>query len=594
MLEKTKLEEISSELPEQERRELLARITRSLSKETGAEYSRIELKQEERDRLLTEELQTINFWTRFFLWLRSLFSGKSRRDLFVDLKIKQLKRGIRHKSSGLTGFETRDISTKFARQLFDLYYAAFSLRSMFQAFHADQEFRSRAITHLFDAKLPDAKKTLEDFLSVEEMEKIFHDTNSEEEVHKRLQRSFNDYTKRIPDKLVRQLEEGIKPFTYLRNLVLFSFASTFRHFNYQPAPGVLEDKYPFFTNAPVMLMLDQLERLWHALSLAASLGAEWFCHEELISFYLEYRQQAEEGDAEDLELDPEEGAVERINTLGELVDSANDTLRKIPLLDLLRYFRKDPYFRLTFAVPRFRTKPLYVSGLRERIFEQLEERISEVKKHVIENKIKEIFKTDQLYEMFYYVETPSYDYSALELPYFCHTKSLKVLYNYLSKIYKGFIQETLQIANAYIVSGNRIIQTRLNQYAAGLEELEAKLVLLDRSLAPDEDDGKNLLRLRHRLETDLTQQKLYRAFVSQKDKEARELIDQGTEYLAGIKRVFDDLIASPMESIKSALKTLHFFKGKNQTLSNLLHVVSEVIADFQELLAQLVSLEKSS
>ncbi|UCF98951.1 MAG: hypothetical protein JSV89_05265 [Spirochaetaceae bacterium] len=593
MLEKTKLEEISSELPEHERRELLARITRSMGREAHGEYSRIELKQEERERLLAEEMQNLSFWTRFFLWLKGLLSGKSKRDLFVGLKINQLKRGIRHKSSGLTGFETRDLAPKFARQLFDLYHASFSLRGLFQAFHSDQEFRSRAITYLFDNKLPDAKRTLEDFLSTEEMERIFHDTGSEEEVRKRLLRKFNDYAKRIPDKLVRQLEEGIKPLVYLKNLILFSYANTFRHFNYQPTPGVLADKYPYFTNAPVMLMLEQLERLWHALNLAENLGSEWFCHEELFSFYLEEILRAEGAEGEELEPDQEE-VFEQANAVAELVAAAYDFMKKTPLLELLRYFRKDPYYKLVFAVPRFQAKPMYVSGLRERILDQLEIKIIVVKKRVIETKIKEIFRTDQLYEMFYYVEKPSFDYAGLELPYFSYTKSLKILYNYLSKIYKGYIQETLQITNAFILAGNRIIQTRLNQYAAGLEELEAKLVLFDRSIAPDEDDGKTLLRLRHRLDTDLNQQKLYRNFVIQKDKEARELVDQGIEYLVGIKRVYDDLIASPMESIKSALKTLHFFKGKNQTLANLLHVVSELVTEFQDLLSQLVALEKGS
>lgn len=592
MLEKTKLEKISSELPEPERRELLARITRSLGREGSPEYSRIELKQEERERLLAEEMQGLSLWVRFVLWLRGLFSGKSKRDLFVDLKIKQLKRGIRHKSSGLTGFETRDLTTKFARQLFDLYHASFPLRDLFQAFHTDQEFRSRVVTHLFDNKFPEAKRTLEEFLSAEEMEKILHHSGSEEEVRKRLMRSFKEYTKRIPDKLVRQLEEGIKPLVCLKNLVLFPYSNSFRHFNYQPTPGVLAEKYPFFTNAPVMLMLDQLERLWHALNLATNLGADWFCHEELFSFYLVDREAESEGEVVDL--DQETDVEEHTTAVEQLVDGANEFLSKTPLLDLLRYFRKDPYYKLVFAVPRFQAKPLYISGLRERILAQLEQRIVVVKKRVIEKKIEEIFKTDQLFEMFYYVENPSFDYAQLELPYFSYTKSLKILYNYLSKIYKGYIQETLQITNTYIVAGNRIIQTRLNQYAAGLEELEAKLVLFDRSLAPDEDDGKMLLRLRHRLETDLTQQKLYRNFVLQKDKEARELLDQGIEYLIGIKRVYDDLLASPMESIKSALKTLHFFKGKNQTLSGLLRVVSDLVVDFQELLSQLVALEKGS
>ena len=596
MLEKTKLEEISSELPEPERRELLARITRFMGREGQTEYSRIELKQEERERLVAGEMQNLSFWIRFVLWLKGLLSGKSKRDVFVNLKIKQLKRGIRHKSSGLTGFETRDLTTKFARQLFDLYHTSFPLHGLFQAFHTDHEFRSRAVTHLFDNKLPDAKRTLEDFLPTEEMEKIYHDTGSEEDVEKRLMRNFKEYSKRIPDKLIRQLEEGIKPLIYLKNLVLFPYANMFRHFNYQPTPGVLADKYPFFTNAPVMLMLDQLERLWHALSLASNLGAEWFCHEELFSFYLDERLGGGEieDEGEVIDLDQEEEVAEHTTAVEELVQGAKDFLGKVPLLELLRFFRKDPYYRLVFAVPRFQAKPLYISGLRERILAQLEQRIIVVKKRVIERKIGEIFKTSQLFEMFYYVENPSFDYARLDLPYFSYTKSMKILYNYLSKIYKGYIQETLQITNTYVVTGNRIIQSRLNQYAAGLEELEAKLVLFDRSLAPDEDDGKTLLRLRHRLETDLNQQKLYRNFVNQKDKEARELLDQGIEYLVGIRRVYDDLLSSPMESIKSALKTLHFFKGKNQTLASLLRMVSDLVVDFQDLLGQLIALEKGS
>jgi hypothetical protein len=597
MLEKTKLEEISSELPERERRELLAKIHRSLNREGKGEYSRIELKQAERERLIGEEMQQLSLWVRFILWLRRLFSGKSRRDVFVDFKIKQLKRAIRQKSSGLTGFETRNLTPKFARQFFDLYSVAYPLREVFHSFHTDQEFRSQAITHLFDSKLPEAKTRLENFLPLEEMEKIFRDTGNENEVKKSLLRKYNEYIKRIPEKLVRQIQEGLKPFNYLKNLVLFPYAGFFRHFNYQPPAGMLDEKYPYFNHASVMLMLEQLERLWYAVSLANNLGVEWFCHEEIFTYYIGERIRAEIG--EEQSFAPEYQEVEQelfelSSALVALVDAARDFEHKVPVFDLLRYFRKDPYYRLVSNVPRFQAKPIYISCLRERILEQLEDRIVHVKKSVVEKKIKDIFKTNQLYEMFYYLEKSSFDYEALDLPYFGYTKSLKVLYNYLSKIYKGYIQEAIQIVNTYLVAGNRIIQTRLNQQAAGLEELEAKIVLFDRALAPDEDDGKILLRLRHRLSTDLNQQKMYRNFIGQKDREARQLIDQGIEYLTVVKRVFDDLLSSPVESIKAVLKTLHFFKGKNQTLASILRTTSELIADFHDLLNQLVDLEKGS
>jgi hypothetical protein len=591
MLEKTKLEEISSQLPERERRELLAKIARSMTREERDELARIELKAEERERLLAEELGQQGWWVRLLLWLRRLFSGRSNRDLFIELKIRQIKRGIRQKSSGLTGFETRNLTPKFARLLFDLYSSAFPLIPLFQAFHRDPEFRGRALGRVFESKIPEAKKELHEFMSPEEMERVYAESGSEEEVSRQLLRRYADYLKKIPDKLAHQVDEGTKPLLYLRPLVLYQFGTVFRNFRYTLPETTLEDKYPYFESASVMLMLESLERLWHALSLAARLGADWFCDEELLAGYLR------ENDEEEQPSSPQEiaqGVAAITGALMGLVDAAGQFDRRVPVLQLLRYFRRDPYYRLSFAAPQLATKPLYAGALRERLLAQLEQALVSVKRNVVERRLRDLFKSEQLFELFYYLEKPSFDYAALGLPYFTHTKSLKVMYNYLSRVYKGVIQDSLQAINSYVLSGNRLILTRLNQCASGLEELEAKIVLFDRSLSPDEEEGKNLQRLRYRLGTDLTQQKLYRGFVTGKDREAGELIEQGKEFLLGIRRVFDDLLASPVENVKSLLKTLHFYRGKHQTLASLLRGTSELIGEFLELLDQLLKLEKGS
>jgi hypothetical protein len=268
--------------------------------------------------------------------------------------------------------------------------------------------------------------------------------------------------------------------------------------------------------------------------------------------------------------------------------------RRVPLLDLLRYFRRDPYLRLEFSVPRLQLRPAYASLLREHFLAQLAEKLSAVKQNVIERRLHEIFRSEQLLELFYYNDRPGFDFRKLGLPYFAHSRSLMVLYNFLSKIYKGFVQEAIQAANSYIFAGNRIVQTRLMQSAGGLEELEAKIVLLDRSLSPEEEDGRALTAFRSRITTDLSQQKLYRGFIAQKDKEARDLLEQGIDHLQSIKRHFDETVASPVESVKAILKTLHFSRGRNQTLAALLKSTAELIGDFLELLRQLLALEKGS
>jgi hypothetical protein len=287
-------------------------------------------------------------------------------------------------------------------------------------------------------------------------------------------------------------------------------------------------------------------------------------------------------------------AEQMARALAELAAAAGQFDRRIPLLDLLRYFRRDPYLRLEFSIPRLQLRPTYASLLREKFLRQLAGQLSIVKQNVIERRLRDIFRSEQLLELFYYNDRPAFDFRKLGLPHFAHTRSLTVLYNFLAKVYKGFVQEAIQAANSYVYAGNRIVQTRLLQSAGGLEELEAKIVLLDRSLSPDEEDGRALTAFRTRISTDSSQQKLYRGFIVQKDKEARDLLEQGIDHLQGIKRHFDETVSSPVESIKAALKTLHFSRGRNQTLAALLKSTAELIGDFLELLRQLSALEKGA
>jgi len=247
MLEKTKLEVMSSELPERERRELLARITRGQDREETDSVQRIELKAEERDRLISKELGQVSLWTRFVLWLMSLFTGRSRKDLFLSNRIAQLKRSIRASAPGISGFETRNLTPRFARYLYDLYAASYPLRDLFQTFARDEVFREGALAGLFVAKYPEARKELADLVPLSEMEAAYTGSGNEEEVRKIVLRRYNDYFKKVPDKTFHLIEEGLKPLLFFRSVVLFPYSLVFRHFNYFPGER-LEDKYPYFDN----------------------------------------------------------------------------------------------------------------------------------------------------------------------------------------------------------------------------------------------------------------------------------------------------------------------------------------------------------
>ena len=224
------------------------------------------------------------------LWLESLFTGRSRKDLFLSNRIALIKRSIRAAAPGISGFETRNLTPRFARQLYDLYAAVYPLRELFQTFARDEAFREGALAALFEAKYPEARKELEDLVPLSEMEAVYTGSGNEEEVRRIVLRRYNDYFKKIPDKLFQLIEEGLKPLLFFRGVVLFPYSLVFRHFNYFPGER-LEDKYPYFDHGSAMLVLDLLERLFAGLSLVARLGEEWFCHEELLEYFARYRAQ---------------------------------------------------------------------------------------------------------------------------------------------------------------------------------------------------------------------------------------------------------------------------------------------------------------
>ncbi len=588
MAEKTRLEELSGELPDKEREELLNKISRSGKQEDREEIIPVTLKEDERERLISEEMLRISWLFKVLLWLKGLLTGKSKRELFVKMQLNRVKYRIRQRNPGLTGFETRNLTPKFANYLYDLYTCCYPLVDFFRGFNLEPEFRNASIISLVEANYEDVKKELIDLVLLEKLEEIYEKTGSEDELKKEVLRKFNEYIKQIPEKLFGRLEEGIKPLLFLKNIVLFSYSSMFTHFNYNLS-GNPAEKHPYFQHAPVMLLLDKLEKLYYAIFLALQLGKKWLLHEELVRFYCANKLELEDS-SEELE--------QRATDLTRLVIALESAIHKfkakVPVMELIRYFRRDPYYRLICNVPKLYLKAIYTASIKNRFLDQLDEHKQAIKERVADKKIDELFKGSKLLELYHYVPKQSSSERERGLPFFSHCKSLKILYNYLARQYKGTIQESVQLASAYVLSTNRLIQNRLMQCAAGLEELEAKIVLFDRSLSPDEDDGKVMMRFKRGHSLDVNEQKLYRSFILQKDREAFELIERGKECLLGIKNIFNDIITSPMESVKSILKTIHFQRVRNETLLQILKRNTELIEEYYSFMDQLIALEKGA
>jgi hypothetical protein len=591
MRAKTRLEELSLELPERERKDLLERIARRIERTEPEETFPVELKENEREKIISYEIQEAGLWVRFVLWLRTFLTGRTRREVFVDIRIRQLKSHIQAMNPGLTGFETRDLSPKLARRLFQVYELIRPLLPVYHALTSDKSFKGEAFSWLIEQRLEDSKSRLEDFISEEEMEELFASSGQTEDIRKRLSARLNDYVRGIPESFLSKMEEQSQLHLCLGRIIFFPFPSLFRYFNYVVSDSEEENKAPPFEHAPALLTIDLLERLSAAFSSLLDLAPEFPCAEEPLAYYLSVRTGMRPREASDT-AKIEQDLVRVRAQIHALTTDLQQFDASVPLQDIIRYFRSDPWYELVSGVPHLFLRNLYLVTLRARMAEELDERLGTVKEKVIGGKIQEVLKGGRLLEFMNLHESAEEALRKEGLPYITCVRSLTLLYNYLQQQFKGVVQEAAQLLAATALTSNRIMQSRLTTAISNLEDLEAQIVLFDRSLSADEEDGKQLGRYRANLETDLLSQKGYRTFIIQKDKEGRDLIEKARENLANVRRIFEEIRLSTFENTRGVLKTLHVFRGRNQTLGQILTARSDAIGTFMRLMDQLVEVEK--
>ncbi|HUI69005.1 MAG TPA: DUF5312 family protein [Spirochaetia bacterium] len=588
---RTRLEELSLALPERERKDLLERISRRMQYAEGEETVPVELKEDERERIISHEIQQAGLWVRFLVWLRTFLTGRTRREVFIDIRLRQLKSHIQLLNPGLSGFETRDLTPKFARSLFQVFQRVEPISRLYQKLGSDKTFKGEAFSWFVERRFEHAKSKLEQFVSEEEMETLFAASGQAEDIRKTLAARLNEYVRSVPEVLISQLEDQARLHLTVSRVVFYPFATLFRYFNFVTTDQEEDDGPPVFEHAPAMLTLDLLERLSTAFTHVMTQAPDFACAQEPIAYYL--LQQAglnpwEEPDIAKIEKD----LAHLRHDIQALTDEIEHFDRTVPLLDIIRYFRGDPWYQLFSGAPQLHLRTLYSVTLKARVTKELEERLGTVRERVIAKKIHEVLKSAKLVDFVNLHEAPEEALRKEGFPYITCVRSLTVLYNFLLQQFKGVVQEAAQLLSATALTNNRITQNRLAQAVSNLEDLEARIILFDRSLSPVEDDGKQLAHLRANLSSDLLSQKGYRGFVIQKDKEGRDLIDKARENLELVRRVFEEVRLSTFENTRAMLKTLHLYRGRNQPLGLVVATRSEAIGAFLRLLDQLLAIER--
>lgn len=623
MSDRTVFEKLADTLPEKERKDLLEKIRGSMSfGESGDEniYEK-QMTNDEREVLIKQDLDRLSVLARFIIWLKSAISGKSRKDLLVSSKLRALKSTVNHKCPGLTGFETRDITPKLADAVFELYKRTTPLAPLYRKLMLRAKEMEGAFVRLLEGRYPETHVTLSDVISSEELERVYDEKGQEQAVRRAAMEKLDEFVDKLGHRMFDDLEEAIIPVFYLKDIVFFPYASFFDLFHFSIS-SMLPDQDPSFKSASAMLVIEHLEKLYFALYNASKIPAPYDVAEDVVDYLLgldnggeddqqrereevELVDAAEPRDAgEDLASDDDgpqrsEGTVARSSVGGRILlhdltalhDAARRLEKQMPIVELIRYFLKDPYHRMYVYVPRLHMRDYYLAVAKVRLLAEIEQITPELRVRVVEHKIERLFKGQRLAAFQNYREYKTIDFETMGLPFFSRTRSLNLLYNFIRWYYREYVQELVKILGTVILVQNRITRNKLLQHATTVEDLEQKIRDFDSELSPDSEDGKVFHRLRATLGGDAGHQRMFRTIVLQKDVQVNGLVERGRESFAGLQKVFEEVYTTPSEAVRERLSSRFYLNGKLQPLSVLLRDRAAYIRDFLSILLQVLRLE---
>ncbi|MFW5727836.1 MAG: DUF5312 family protein [Spirochaetia bacterium] len=590
------MEKLARSLTEKERRQFLKQIHNSLRDDAAEQHrlDRVDTSQEEIKVRLRQEIRRMSPFRYIVLLIKKVFSGKTIEQVVLDYKLNRLRHIVRHKEPGLVSFETRTLKPLMAERVFDLFVYTIPLKHFLEKlWKEEREIGTfhQLVYNIIERQIGVEVETCYDLLSLEEMVKLYRASGSKDAIIQETNTRLDKYVESIDKSHFQRIEEILSPFYHLRDLVLFPFSRFFGMFHGTIRPDNPEYQ-PLFQKTSAVAMLDELEELYYALYNAAQTKVSRHFDADTVreifdTLYpsrgseAEGKQNASDISEEELVRDDDLGQEEPssevdtdaekfIGDIERLIDSADGFLKKVPLPQLIRAFKEDPYYRLVVYFPRIDAVSFYRTMKKLTMRGEIHEKIAEVRKEALAQERSELFKNVKMRALHFYRSYSSIDYEKLGITPFRYYQALLVLFNFLSTFYRGNIQKVLQLLDGMISEQDRITRERLLKHSSACEDVLYKISELDDSMSPDQDDGKKFQKLRFENTLDPVQQRIYQAIVIKKDREASELVTQGREAARGIRLLFQDFLQNREPQIVTNMEKRYLLQGQALTLKEVL------------------------
>ena len=610
-MKRTVFEEMATSISEKERRDLIKKINRNMNlNDTRIEETiyRVEVSKEEKDKYIKEEIIKLGFFERIILKIKKFLSGKTEEAAYTDMKFSALRKTISKKIPGLSNFDTRTISKLFPEAVYGLFLKNSSLVDLFEEFWKKGDVFQKILTQLVESRFPGIVKSIDDLLSDEDAEGVIFEKETKTAIKDEVLKRFNNYSKKVSDSIFLDIEDEILPLYYFRPIVVYPYYEFFNIFGFNPYS---ESSSFSFKNAPVFSCIEYIERFYYAIymvlkvtppiTINPSLGKYFYKKEEENTDAesngsndeqkKEENQPAEKANKEDDEYESGNRLKWFYNKLEDIYEESKKINKKIPLVELIKYYRNDYYYKLAFYLPKLKFKELYFANLKIQILEQVNDKYIKARNLMIEKNIDRFFKGKTFMRFLHFRTYTGFDYEKIGVGYFANIQSMELLLNYLVYYYNERIRHIIDLSTKTILAQDKITATNLMMQISTIDDAYVKIQEFDKSLSPDMEDGKLFLRLRYGLANDNAYLKMYKSFIIQKNKTSEDIILRCIEAFDNIVKTYSELLNSTQFEIKNSLAAHYNVDGKVKSFREFLMDAVDNIRYFKGLLAQVQKVE---
>lgn len=548
-----------------------------------------ELRHERRAQLIVADMNRLTVWEKMQLWFRRVLSGRADEDVFLKFRIGQSRERIRAAVPAMVDFENRFLMPEMAEALRGLCRATVDTRDFFEVLWKDTESLRRVLDHLLARRVPDAKQSLNQFCSTKEMQEVFRTTESRNQLKKLVLDRVSEYVERIPPSVMEEIEEGLKPLYLLKDLALYNFDDLFVQFQASEAEAVREGEVKFHA-AAAHRVLDQLEELYLALYSVGRIEGEVSIYSEILDYYYAVRDGSI--DPENPTEIPESSSSATMRAaITRVVTECRTVRANVPLVDIIRFFRNDPYYRFLAYVPKLKLRDFYYSNLKIEMLQELDRRFNDLRMGVLGQLTQETFPQGLQQFEYFHPEIQSAIKRA-GVGQLLVYRSLQVVQTFVQSVYRAGLLEFMRIIGRLMPVRTRQTGVDLTLIIAAMDDVAERLRSFDQSFSPDADDGKTFYRFRYTSsDRDPSQVSAYKALVLQKDRDATAIIEKFQDQLRSLHQAFMAIKKSSHQQLNERYQPFESTLADDRPFDARLDSFIRVVENTEKILNQMIRID---